>query len=115
MFPRITKCIGYRHTYKLGCALFALSCVLFPLSNLISGPVSSLELGSGSGSGSGSVMLNISSNPDFCGGDTFSDTSINVDSVSRIPARVWIVIIIITILNVFSRYVSLTLDSAKSY
>ncbi len=103
VFPRIAKCIGYRHTYKLGCALFAVSCILLPLSNLISGPVSSLETGSGSGSGSGMVLDNSSATDvDFCG-VSFSDASINVDSVSRVPARVWVVIMLITVLNVFSR------------
>lgn len=107
VFPRIAKCIGYRHTYKLGCTLFALSCILFPLSNRISGPVSYLDEGSGSGSGSasasGMVMVNSSVvGIDFCGVPS-SDASVNADSVSRVPGRVWVVIMIITMLNVFSR------------
>ena len=107
MFPRIAKCIGYRHTYKLGCALFALSCILFPLSNRISGPVSLVEPGSGSGSGSGVITLlhNLSTvEVDFCGASLL-DTPINEDAVSRVPGRVWVVIMSIAILNVFSRYI----------
>ena len=68
--------------------------------------MSYLDEGSGSGSGSASGMVMVNSSVvsnDFCG-VPLSDASVTADSVSRVPGRVWVVIMIITMLNVFSRY-----------
>lgn len=112
LFPLITKFLGYRHTYKLGCALFAIAIVLLPLANRISGPISSSSDNafSGNGSGNGSDFSDFDNSTDFCGtplyaSDNVTETSINVNSVSRIPARVWVVMFLIAILLVMSRYI----------
>ena len=112
MFPKLVKYLGYRHTYKLGCVLFGIASVLLPLSNRISGPISSDshgDKGSGNGSGSGSGMGPVD---DFCGSPSFEaeNSTQRGDSVSAIPARVWAVLFSITILLIFSRCVVLFLD-----
>ena len=87
----IVKCLGYRHTYKFGCALYGISVILLPLSNRISGPVSSpSEDFSGSGSGSGSHVIDVPDNlSSFCGLSLYDNvtesSSVNVDSVSEYP------------------------------
>jgi hypothetical protein len=105
VFPRVSKCLGFRHTYKLGCVLFGISSIILPLSNRISGPISysSEDIFSGSGSGGGLSPFFVYN--DSCGNlinttDGFS----GANSVSRVPARVWAVIMTITVATVFSRY-----------
>ena len=89
--------------------MFAIFVVLLPLSNRISGPISSSDdMASGSGSGNGSGLELVDNSTDYCGtplypSDNVTDTSINVDSVSRVPSRVWAVLLTITVVIVFSR------------
>lgn len=111
VFPRIAKCIGFRHTYKLGCAIFGISAAILPLSNRISGPVSYHEDEFSSGSGSGSGLAPFFVYNDSCGNlinVTDNTTSTGGSSVSRIPGRVWVVIMIITAFIVFARMITIT-------
>ena len=106
VFPRIAKCFGFRHTYKIGCVLFGVTSVLLPLSNRISGPTffsEEEEMFSGNGSGNGSDF-----ELDYCGKSINSAEETN--SVSRVPARVWAVIMTITVMMVFSRQVTCKLS-----
>ena len=103
MFPRITKCVGYRWTFRLAVLVFAVSCVLLPFSNQITGPVpvpeSLNDTFSGSGSGSG-----LQNSTDYCGNDLSSTSvSVNENSVKRIPVYIWAVVIGIFVCMVASR------------
>ena len=101
MFPRITKCFGYRWTFRLAVLVFAATFVLLPFSNQITGPVpGSNDTFSGSGSGSG-----LWNNTDYCGNDLNSmNVSVNENSVKRIPVYIWAAVIGIFVFVVVSRY-----------
>ena len=101
LFSRLTKCLGYRWTFRLAMLMFAATCVLLPFSNQITGPVpvpthpNDTFSGSGSGNGSGSGfesgLLNAT---DYCGNDLNSTAiSVNENSVKRIPVYIWLVVI----------------------
>ena len=101
LYPRITKCLGYRWTLRFGILMFAAMCVLLPFSSQITGPVpvpthpNDTSSGSvsenGSGSGFGSGLLNTT---DYCGNDLNSTVvSVNENSVKRIPVYIWVVVI----------------------
>ena len=86
--------------------VFALNCVLLPLSNKITGPVngtaSPLHVNiTGSGNGMNST--------DYCGNDA-EETLVNDDSITRIPWYVWIVLFLIVGVMVMSRYVQTIVD-----
>ncbi len=88
-----------------GLLLFAVGIFLLPFSNQISGPISNHRFNS---SGSGSGMLDIST--PFCGSDSISDfnSTVAIDNpISRVPARVWTIIIIVTIIQVLGRLVAI--------
>ncbi len=76
--------------------------MIFPLSNKITGPIDDgglLSMGSGNGSIS-SIEL------DYCGNDLNSDeASVNENSVVRIPAKVWVTLILINAIWIISRLV----------
>ena len=81
--------------------MFGIFSILLPLSNRISGPISPPM------TSENDSYLDQGNTSDFCGvsNDNATDTSINMDSVSRIPARVWVVIIVMTSSLVLSRYI----------
>ena len=86
--------------------VFALTCVLLPLSNKITGPVngtaSPLHVNiTGSGNGMNST--------DYCGNDA-EETLVNDDLITRIPWYVWIVLFLIMGVMVMSRYVQTIVD-----
>ena len=92
IYPRIVKRIGYRRSVMLGLFLFSIMTVLFPLSNVITGPIKQDDEGSGDFNSSTSIV-NASSELDFCGHNLSADGSenlVNENSVVRVPARVWI-------------------------
>ena len=109
VFPLIVRCIGYRWTLRLGLVLFAVSCVLLPFSNQITGPIpntSALNTSlSYSGSGSGSGFHN-SRTFDYCGNDLSDEMQVNINSVRRIPIYIWVVVVIFLLIMVVSRYVN---------
>ena len=109
VFPLIVRCIGYRWTLRLGLVLFAVSCVLLPFSNQITGPIpntSALNASlSYSGSGSGSGFQNITTF-DYCGNDLSDEMQVNINSVRRIPIYIWVVVVIFLLIMVVSRYVN---------
>ena len=76
--------------------------MIFPLSNKITGPIGDdglLSLGSGNGSISSSEL-------DYCGNDlNGEDSSVNENSVVRVPARVWATLILINAVWIISRLV----------
>ena len=115
LFPQIAKCLGYRHTFKLGCAVFGIFSILLPLSNRISGPVSYAyeDMGSGSGSGNENDLTPFFfTYNDSCGNliNTTENTTPTSDSnsVSRVPGRVWVAIMIIVRIMVCARYVGIS-------
>ena len=105
VYPRIVKCLGYRRTLQLGIVLYGVSCILLPFSNQITGPITKdTDGGSGSGLGSGLLVMN-TTDLDYCGNNISSsstDTLINENSVKRMPAQVWIVLGLITVLRVIA-------------
>ena len=108
VFPLIVRCVGYRWTLRLGLVLFAVSCVLLPFSNQITGPIpntSALNASlSYSGSGSGSGFQN-STTFDYCENDLSDEMHANINSVIRIPIYVWVVVVITLLVMMVSRYV----------
>ena len=110
MFPRIAKCLGYRHTFTLSVLLFGSMSLLFPFSNRITGPIdddllTTVDAGSGSGfnsSANGSIEM------DYCGNVISGESSenlVNEDSVKRIPAKVWFTLMFINGTWITSRFV----------
>lgn len=100
--------------------LFAISCVLLPLSNQISGPISSdsgeVPIFSGSGSGSGGALPD-NSTP-FCGIPVYENSTeysndMMQESITRVPARVWAVIFTISAVQVVSRFDTIALHLTK--
>ena len=74
--------------------------LIFPLSNKITGPIddSGLSLGSG-------INGSVSTELDYCGNDLNSEGSVNENSVVRIPAKVWVTLILINGIWIISRLV----------
>ena len=105
MFPRIAKCLGYRYTFLLGVLLFGLMSVTFPFANRITGPieddyVSVMDTESGSGLNSSGLSSNTSiiDELDYCGNNVSGAASgnlVNENSVKRVPAKVWITLMLI--------------------
>ena len=102
MFPRIAKCLGFRYTFLLGVLLFGSMSCTFPFANKITGPIeeSAMDAGSGSGLNSSELFSNTSivDELDFCGDNMSSAASanlVNENSVGRVPAKVWITLILI--------------------
>ena len=105
VFPRIAKCLGFRYTFLLGALLFGSMSCTFPFANKITGPiednfVSAMDAGSGSGLNSSELFSNttIVDELDFCGDNMSSAASanlVNENSVKRVPAKVWITLILI--------------------
>ena len=88
--------------------MFAVAIILLPLSNRITGPVPVPLSGSGGGGGewqSGSGISGSLNNTDYCGNDLSNNSlSVNVDSVTRIPVYIWVVVCLITLVIMISRY-----------
>lgn len=86
---------------KITLVVFAISCVLIPWSNAITGPIKDSDQMplniTGSGSGSGEL-------PElgYCG-YALSQETVNKDSVKRLPASVWAIILITLLLNLTAR------------
>ena len=115
VYPRLVKLLGYRRTFQFGVFACVACFLILPFSNWITGPIgdaadnlcsgsetnstSSSSVYSGSGSG-GFVAANSTG---FCQVDY--ETSVNENSVSRIPARVWAMLLSVMALLVISRYV----------
>ena len=100
VFPRIAKCLGYRYTFLFGVLLFGATSMIFPLSNKITGPIGDDVLSS-LGSANGSIST---SELDYCGNDlNGEDSSVNENSVVRVPARVWATLILINAVWIISR------------
>ena len=104
MYPRLAKLLGYRHFHRISLVLTIISIVLLPWSNAITGPISSTDdpsiSGSGmvSGSGDGNSTL-----LDYCG-DTLDTATVNENSITRLPAKVFAVMLIILAILFLSRY-----------
>ena len=103
MFPRIARCLGYRYTYIFGALLFGLMSLIFPLANRITGPIedsfmSDMDGGSGSGLNSSVLFTSITAELDYCGNNIRSAASgnlVNENSVKRVPAKVWITLMLV--------------------
>ena len=98
-FPWISKCLGYRWTFRLGMLLYVAATVVLPFSNQITGPIPVPAATSGSGSGSGYENYT-----DYCGNDISAELSVNVDSVKRIPVYIWVLLSALLGIQIMSRY-----------
>lgn len=112
IYPKLVKFLGYRRTFQSGVLAGVLCFFLLPFSNRITGPIgdaaddlcnsngnSTTSLFSESGSGSGGFVAN---HTQFCEVDY--EVTVNENSVARIPARVWAMLLGVMALLVISRY-----------
>ena len=100
MFPRIARCLGYRYTYIFGALLFGSMSLIFPLANRITGPIEDSFTSDmdGSGLNSSDLFASVSAELDYCGNNISSAASgnlVNENSVKRVPAKVWITLMLI--------------------
>ena len=108
VFPRITKLAGFRNTFRLGIIVLGVASLLLPFSNQITGPIphsnTSLPDNGTAGSGmspdddetSGYCNYTLSVNSSF-------ESSVNVNSVARVPIYVWFVLVTIVSLGAIGR------------
>ena len=100
-YPRIVKLLKYRYTCQFGLFLFAMGCIVLPFSNQISGPIPAQEFNS---SASGSGMIDDSA--PFCGYDVSTNSTAQIgNSITRVPFKVWVIIMMITALQIVGRSV----------
>ena len=90
--------LGYRHLVRVGLVVFIIGTLLLPWCNAITGPIDALV--NSSGSGNGKWNRNISS--DFCG-RLYSESSVNENSIVRLPAKVWAIVLLSFLMYEFSR------------
>ena len=104
MYPRLAKLFGYRHFYHISLVLVIVSVVVLPWSNAITGPISSTSTTNDTDmSGSGMILGSGDGNiTDYCGGVTDTDT-VNENSIARLPAKVFAVMLIILLIYYLSR------------
>ena len=81
---------------RISLVIFIIGSLLLPWCNTITGPIDPLVISSGSGSGD-----NISS--DFCG-RLDSESSVNENSIVRLPAKVWAIIFLSLLMTILSRF-----------
>jgi MFS family permease len=113
VYPRLVELLGYRRTFQFGVFACVACFMILPFSNRITGPIgdAAYNLCSGSqtnstsasssvysGSGSGGFAANSTG---FCRVDY--ETNVNENSVLRIPARVWAMLLTVMALLVISR------------
>ena len=94
-FPRTAKLLGYRNVLRVSVIMFACGCILLPWSNTISGPIETGGLNV-------TAMFNDSSYYDYCGRAP-EESSINEDSISRISAKVWAVVLLTLLILIIGR------------
>ena len=110
MFPRITKLIGFRNTFRLGVFLFGVATFVYPFSNQITGPIphSNMYLLDNGTAGSG-MSPDDEESSGYCNYTLYVNSSfqssVNVNSVARVPIYVWFVVIFIESVMVIGRYV----------
>lgn len=120
VYPQIAKYLGYRKTLQLGITIFIVCYMLLPFSNRITGSVDTSPDGPcgnntsadslpGSGSGSGifnntTVDLNATdaNSTQYCTVDY--EIGVNDNSITRVPLRVWSLLLFVMTLLVMSRY-----------
>jgi hypothetical protein len=105
IYPRIARILGYRHFLRISFIVFACGCILTPWSNSITGPidddVGGVYNSSGSGLGSG-ISDVVNGTGDFCG-RSYNETSVNENSIVRIPFKVWAIVLVSLSLVIFGR------------
>ncbi|XP_065901214.1 uncharacterized protein [Dysidea avara] len=120
VYPRFTKLLGYRNSFRFGVVMFCIACVLLPLANQISGPVETSQSNNSSDlitinntlldmmeySGSGISLDNNLTN-DTCHYSRL-ESSVGRNSIGRIPFRVWLTVSMIMIIMVIGRLTSFT-------
>ena len=85
---------------RISLVVFVAGGLLLPWCNTITGPIDPLVISSGTGSGE--WITNISS--DFCG-RLDSESSVNENSIIRLPAKVWVIVLLYLSMNILSRSV----------
>ncbi|XP_064395465.1 uncharacterized protein LOC135342613 isoform X1 [Halichondria panicea] len=113
LFPLMTKWAGFRNTFRLGVVTFGLMAFLFPFSNQITGPIvpSNSSVYDNSTSGSGMNLFEEETD-NFCNYtqivNSSFDSSVNANSVSRVPFQTWFVLISIVTVAIIGRITSIT-------
>ena len=89
---------------RISLVIFIIGSLLLPWCNTITGPIDPLVISSGSGSGE--WITNISS--DFCG-RLDSESSVNKNSIVRLPAKVWVIVLLSLLMTILSRFEKISL------
>ena len=96
----MVRWLGYRRTLQFALGTYVVCSALLPLSNLITGPINSME----SANNTGNVTLDLNATDLYCGVDVLEDSiGVNPNTVWRIPIRVWVVVITIMTITAVSR------------
>ena len=104
----MTKWIGFRNTFRFGVITFGVMAFMLPFSNQITGPIppSNSSLLDDVGSG---LSPSSDESPGFCNYSSIInssfDSSVNTNSVARVPFVTWFVLISITTIAIIGRYV----------
>ena len=110
VFPRITKLVGFRNTFRLGVFLFGVATFVLPFSNQITGPIphSNMYLPDNGTAGSG-MSPDDEETSGYCNYtlsvNSSFESSVNINSVARVPIYVWIVLIFIESVMAIGRFV----------
>ena len=103
LYPYVVRWLGYRRTLQFALGTYVVCAALLPLSNLITGPINSMESANNTND-SGNVTLDMNATDLYCGRDVLEDSmGVNPNSVWRIPIRVWVVVITIMMITAISR------------
>ena len=97
VYPPVAKFFGYRWTCRILLVFLIPTCILFPFSNAITGPIATNRnstSGSGDGSGlNGDWVGSGLNSTDYCGLNmTGAEGAVNEDSIKRLPLLVWAVV-----------------------
>ena len=111
VFPKVTKLLGFRNTFRFGVVIFGVTSFLLPFSNQITGPI---PLSNASLPDSGTAGSGMSPDNEETGGycnytlsvNSSFESSVNINSVARVPVYVWFVLILINSATVIGRCVS---------
>ncbi|XP_064385510.1 uncharacterized protein LOC135334305 isoform X2 [Halichondria panicea] len=112
LFPLVTKWAGFRNTFRLGVVTFGLMVFLLPFSNRITGPIVPSNSSVYDNSTYSGINLFEEETENFCNytqiGNSSFDSSVNVNSVFRVPFQTWFVLISIVTVITIGRITSIT-------
>ena len=109
LFPLVTKWAGFRNTFRLGIVTFGLMAFLLPFSNRITGLIVPSNSSVYDNSMYSGRNLFEEETEHFCNYtqivNSSFDSSVNVNSVLRVPFQIWFVLISIVTVATIGRFV----------